>query len=128
MPLAFDLGRDALFRDDAYDVAVVIVFVAVQGRHIDAGNVSSQIAQQVVTGQALGLSFSIGVEEGMDEALPFADQDDVDKRRQRFGVEKGDRPAHDDERIVIIAVSGQDGDAPHFQDRRHVEIIHFKTD
>ena len=69
-----------------------------------------------MTGQALGLSFSIGIEEGMDEALPFADQDDVDKRRQRFGVEKGDRPAHDDERIVIIAVSGQDGDAPHFQD------------
>ena len=102
--------------------------MAVQGRHIDAGDMDSQIAKQVVTGQALGLTFSIGVEEGMDESLPFADQDDVDKRRQRFGIEKGDRPAHDDERIVIIAVSGQDGDAPHFQDRRHVEIVHFKTD
>ena len=49
VPLALDLGRDALFRDDAHDVAVIIVFVTVQGRHIDTGDMDGQIAQQVVT-------------------------------------------------------------------------------
>ena len=128
MPLPFDLGRDAFFRDDAHDMAVIIVFVTVQRRHIDTGNVDGQIAQQFMTPQAPGLAFPIGIEEGMDEVFPFADQDDVDERRQRFGIEKGDGPAHDDERILIAAVSCQDGDTSHFQDLRHVEIIHFKTD
>ena len=128
MPLAFDLGRDALFRDDARQMAVVIVFVAVQRRHVDARHVNSQEAQQVVAVKLLGLPFVVGVEELVDEVFSFADHDHVDKGRERFGIEKGHRPAHDDERIVILAVFSEDRDAPHFEDRRHIEIVHLEAD
>gem|GEM_PF-5373661 len=89
-----------------------------RGRHVDAGKGAERIEQRAPRG-ALGPEFLDGPEQGGQRLLAVAQDDGVQKRRERLGLER-DRPAGDHDGVVRPAIGAPEGNAPQLQHGEHV--------
>ncbi len=99
----------------------------VEGRHIRAGHLRQSV-QPFRAGHVGVPDLGVDIHEVGDQLLAVADQENVGKIGNRFGIEEGDRPADKDERIAVAAIFGVDGDAGHPQHVDHVQKIHLERD
>ena len=104
------------------DRAVVVVDHVVKRRNIEPA------ADACKSGENFVLRFVCKdrVNKLVSKYLAFADGDNVGKIGDRLGIKKLCRSAHYDERVIMIAIGGPDGNARELQHPGHVEVIGLK--
>ena len=126
-PLARDARRSARRRANGAQAARLIVVVRVERGHVDALDLREG-AQKLGTRKTLPHGVVVCVHQSRHDDLALADDEGVDEETQRLGVERGARPAREDDGVLLAALRRQKFDLAKLQDAQQVEVVHLEGD
>ena len=117
--------RGSVERCERGEMAVIIIAVFVERRHVDAIDIeqATEIPAAPVRA-AVCFPRLVDVADFRDDLFALADDEEIEERRDRLDVVNA-RPAADDERVVHRAVSRMERDASEVEHVEHVRINHL---
>src|SRR5919205_104825 len=115
-------------RRVSLDGAVRLVRHVVERGRVEASADPRELQQQVLLRPALLCVLKEEVNELRHQYLALADGDHVRELGDGLGVEEGGGAAHQDERVVVRAVTCPDGNARELEHARHVEEVGLEGD
>ena len=126
-PLARDARRSARRRANGAQATRLIVVVRVERGHVDALDLREG-AQKLGTRKTLPHGGVVCIHQSRHDDLALADDEGVDEEAQWLGIERGARPAREDNSILLAALRRQKFDLAKLQDAQQVEVVHLEGD